>query len=222
MNKFRMGPCVLALMGTMLSANIAKADEPVDWTGPYAGLFAGYTGGDADWSFPVPGTGISQNFGGAVGGVLVGYNQQIGSIVIGAEADIGLTDANSSSDCPVATVECRLDYDWMATIRAKAGVPVNRALIYAAGGAVAARGTGQGIRKSDGAVLTSSSSTEWGWTVGGGVEVAVRDNISLRGEALYFDLGTASSTDPIGNPVNIDVTGYQVRAAVVFRFPAGN
>lgn len=215
MKKLGIGACVLALM----TAGVAKADEPVDWTGFYAGVFAGYGGGDPDWSFPNSGTGISQNFGGAIGGVLVGYNQQVGSIVIGAEADIGLIDGTSSSDCPVATVECRVDYDWMATIRAKAGVPFNRALIYATGGAVGARGTGQGIRYSDGAVLSSSTSTEWGWTVGGGVEVAVRENINLRGEALYFDLGTASSTDGIGNPVNIAVTGYQVRAALVFRFP---
>ena len=46
--------------------------------------------------------------------------------------------------------------------------------------------------------------SETGWTAGGGVELAVSDNISLRGEYLHFDVG--------------DMDGDIVRAGINFRF----
>jgi outer membrane immunogenic protein len=35
----------------------------------------------------------------------------------------------------------------------------------------------------------SNSPTKVGWTIGGGVEYAITNNISLRAEYLYYDLG---------------------------------
>jgi outer membrane immunogenic protein len=46
--------------------------------------------------------------------------------------------------------------------------------------------------------------SETGWTAGGGVELAVSDNISLRGEYLHFDVA--------------DIDGDIVRAGINFRF----
>ena len=42
------------------------------------------------------------------------------------------------------------------------------------------------------------SSTRVGWTIGGGVEYAVTNNITIKGEYLYADLGS-SSFNSIGN-----------------------
>ena len=50
----------------------------------------------------------------------------------------------------------------------------------------------------------------------------MRENISLRGEALAFDLGDRNHSDTVaGDAVeaNVNVTGYQLWGALVFRFP---
>jgi outer membrane immunogenic protein len=46
--------------------------------------------------------------------------------------------------------------------------------------------------------------SETGWTAGGGIELAVSDNVSLRGEYLHFDVA--------------DIDGDIVRAGINFRF----
>ena len=42
------------------------------------------------------------------------------------------------------------------------------------------------------------SSTRVGWTIGGGVEYAITNNITIKGEYLYADLGS-SNFNTIGN-----------------------
>jgi outer membrane immunogenic protein len=44
------------------------------------------------------------------------------------------------------------------------------------------------------AVAASSSATLPGWTAGGGVEWMIAPQWSLKGEYLYYDLGTLSNT----------------------------
>jgi outer membrane immunogenic protein len=228
MNRFRMGACALALMGTMITADMAKADEaqlptPANWDGLYAGLFAGYGGGKSTWNFTGFGAQISPNFSGAHGGALAGYNHQLKHFILGIEGDIAVTDWSGNTTCPILTTyTCQVDFDWFTTIRGRAGVPVNNSLIYLTGGLAGAGVSAAAKLTSTGAIAATSDQTYWGWTAGGGVEMALRENIALRGEALYFDLGSQTYSGTVaGTPVsvNVDLTGYQVRAAVVFRFP---
>jgi outer membrane immunogenic protein len=75
---------------------------------------------------------------------------------------------------------------------------------------------------------SSTSKLKAGWTVGGGLEYALWQNWTIRGEYLYFDLGSVStastvtnSTFPgLTNPLSISgkVTGNIVRAALNYRF----
>jgi outer membrane immunogenic protein len=44
------------------------------------------------------------------------------------------------------------------------------------------------------------SKTQLGWTVGGGIEYALNRNWSIKGEYLYVDLGTVSTTGTITPP----------------------
>ena len=46
----------------------------------------------------------------------------------------------------------------------------------------------------------SPSSTRVGWTIGGGVEYAITNNITIKGEYLYVNLGSKSSNT---NTINI-------------------
>ena len=45
----------------------------------------------------------------------------------------------------------------------------------------------------------SSSSTEYGWTVGGGLEFGITDNLTAKIEYLYVDLQNASYSCPAGS-----------------------
>ena len=73
------------------------------------------------------------------------------------------------------------------------------------------------------------SSTRVGWTIGGGVEYAVTNNITIKGEYLYADLGS-SHFNSIGNAASaiafpgvsvagkIDYNASIFRAGVNYKF----
>jgi outer membrane immunogenic protein len=91
--------------------------------------------------------------------------------------------------------------EWLATARLRAGFLATPALlIYGTGGAAfgGTRTTGFLTANNDLAGGTAVSSngfangtnTRVGWTAGGGLEWMFLPNWSLKGEALYYDLGT--------------------------------
>ncbi|WP_262030217.1 outer membrane protein [Microvirga sp. Mcv34] len=184
-----------------------------NWTGFYAGVNAGYGWNNSDDVTVSGSEGFFFNdaaFGGFnttggdgfTGGAQVGYNYQIGKFVVGAEADINYADQELKSfgafDTGFAdeSLEFRSELEWFGTVRARVGfVPVDRFLVYATGGL--AYGS---IDASATNTLTTSatrpadiwagteSDTKFGWTIGGGAEYALTNNLTLRGEALYVDL----------------------------------
>ena len=73
------------------------------------------------------------------------------------------------------------------------------------------------------------SNSRVGWTVGGGVEYAITNNITIKGEYLYYDLGSTSFTSSpqglssIVFPSLVATTKYTfdgsiVRAGVNYKF----
>ena len=65
--------------------------------------------------------------------------------------------------------------------------------------------------------------TKSGWTAGGGGAVALTPHISLKAEALYYDLGNISvqSTHPQQDVVlftDQDVNGVIARGGIDYRF----
>jgi outer membrane immunogenic protein len=134
--------------------------------------------------------------GGFVGGAQVGYNYQIGSFVVGLEVDIQYADFGGEdivlSDGSVVDFN---NSDWFGTVRARAGVAFDRALIYATGG----------FAFADDAT---------GWTVGGGLEYAFTDNLSAKVEGLYVNLDQDDNFLGIDNDAEFGV----VRAGLNFRF----
>ena len=102
------------------------------------------------------------------------------------------------------SVNGKTSLSWLGTTRGRVGfvaTPDNRLMIYATGG-VAYGGGSTNFNVFDattGAFWTGSpSSTRVGWTIGGGVEYAVTNNITIKGEYLYADLGSSSFTT-VGN-----------------------
>ena len=181
-------------------APIVAAVPIFTWTGFYVGVNAGY-GWNANDSITVGGVRFDlDDEGGFVGGAQAGYNYQIGSFVVGLEGDIQYADFGGDD---------RFDFDgdgildddfnrsdWFGTVRARAGVAFDRALIYATGG----------FAFADDAT---------GWTVGGGLEYAFTNNLSAKIEGLYVNL---DQDDNGFFAIDNDAEFGVVRAGLNFRF----
>jgi outer membrane immunogenic protein len=90
--------------------------------------------------------------------------------------------------------------DWLGTTRARIGVvatPDNRLMLYGTGGVAYGAGSAHGsVYDFDSYVgwYGESSATRVGWTIGVGAEYAITNSVTLKGEYLYYNLGSASYT----------------------------
>jgi outer membrane immunogenic protein len=209
---------------------------------------AAVDGGFLNADFP---GGLGNGQTGFLGGGQAGYNWQTGAFVLGVETDFqGSTVSKSFSSVgapfagpgvPVGllgdnlTVNGKASLDWLGTTRGRVGfvvTPDNRLMIYATGG-VAYGGGSSNFSVFDATTGSywngSPSSSRVGWTVGGGVEYALTNNWTIRGEYLYADLGSSNFTS-VGNAAaatffpgvyasgHIDYRASIVRAAVNYKF----
>ncbi|MCC2651747.1 MAG: hypothetical protein K0Q60_1910 [Microvirga sp.] len=178
-------------------APIIAAAPLFTWTGFYVGVNAGYGWSNDD--FDAVDLADEDDDGGFVGGAQVGYNYQIGSFVVGLEGDIQYADfgADGTFDFDGDGVfDDDFDSsDWFGTVRARAGVAFDRALIYATGGFAFADDAN-------------------GWTVGGGVEYAFTNNLSAKIEGLYVNLDNDDDFPGFDGETDFGV----VRAGLNFRF----
>ena len=180
-----------------------------NWGGVYLGINGGGAFGSSTWTGSAGGsTGSFTATGGVVGGTL-GFNYQIAQFVIGAEGDIDFQflNDNSAGGCgtigaglgiaiPTATT-CKTKSDWLGTIRGRAGYAADRFLIFATGGAAFGD-----VEAAFSTSSTFSASTQFGWTVGGGLEYGFTDNFTARIEYLYVDLGKSASCTAACNFTN--------------------
>jgi outer membrane immunogenic protein len=92
--------------------------------------------------------------------------------------------------------------DWFGTLRGRVGwLPVNALLVYATGGLAYghvrtniafSEHIEQGANPIDGSTAISQSSTRLGWTAGAGLEWMFAPRWSVKGEYLYYDLGSVT------------------------------
>lgn len=197
----------------------APAVAPIyNWTGFYVGANAGYGWGHSDiTSFLDPIATLNrQTIGiaaspslrpsGFTGGLQAGYNYQVNRIVFGLETEIDyfhLSDSQGSTTAyPVLggnfTVNSSVKTDWLFTLRPRIGYAVDRFMVYGTGGLAVTRvkydvtltdtfGTND---------IFSAAQTKAGWTAGGGLEYALGNHWTVKGEYLYthFDSLTAAPT----------------------------
>jgi outer membrane immunogenic protein len=185
------------------------------WTGFYVGVNAGYGWHDSnDESIFVPAgalvtaplaTGFiatnADNGDGFVGGGQIGYNYQFGAFVLGVEADLQWADLGGSNDLgfvptgfgtfvPAAVAG---GLDWFGTVRARLGFAFDRALVYATGGFAYG-----GSDNNNNGFFDNNSDTRTGWTLGGGVEYAITNNVTLGVEGLWVNLSGDNNSTFIG------------------------
>jgi len=168
------------------------------WTGFYVGAHVGW--GSARSSYrDNTGTFFNQSLtsNGVFGGAQVGYNWQINQFVLGVEGDVSaggiskrVTDTTVGS--PTIGDSYRTSVPFLGSLRVRAGVAFDRALIYATGGLGVATFSDKYFDSSLNATL-SSSSTRVGYTVGGGLEYAFTPNWTAKIEYLYYGFGDRSN-----------------------------
>ncbi len=110
------------------------------------------------------------------------------------------------------------------SIRARGGFAFDRFLVYATGGwaiadvEVSAIGTGSAFCLAP----CSDSRAVNGWTVGGGAEYALTNNVSLGVEYRYSDFGRESfelgTVNGVGVTTNADLREHQVTGRLNFKF----
>ena len=221
---FGTGLAALAFLAGSMSAQAADLSRPVykapmspigyyNWTGFYAGINGGYGWGESTWSV-LPGT-RSKPAGGLIGGT-VGYNIQAGAFVFGVEGDFDWSGLSGSVACVPGLAICETSTDWLATFRGRIGYAMDRFLPYlTGGGAIADVKVTAGLPLLG--VAISSSNSQLGWTLGGGIEYAFMSNWTAKVEYLHVDLGHYDS-GPAPFVNNVSFRQDIVRAGLNYRF----
>lgn len=204
---------------------LAQADG--SWSGPYVGVNLGIAGGKTEYPAsavftsptPTPTAAAAAvadsiagkatlNSSGVIGGAQVGYDLQLGSVVIGALADIaasgidGKVEIRGGADLPGlagtahAHIGSKLEY--LGTVRARAGMPMGSFMPYVTGGLAYGRLKSSAVLDYSGSSGMGSGSDSFsfedktshtGWTAGAGAEYAVTSNVYFGVEYLHAELG---------------------------------
>jgi opacity protein-like surface antigen len=175
----------------------APAPAAWDWSGGYIGVNAGVAFLDDTLSVSGFGALVSKDETdtGFTAGGQIGWNFQNGHWVFGVEGDINYLDVSSElTFAGKAAGTFDADYDWFATIRARAGYAAGNNLLYITGG-IAFLGADFSIADAGGFTPTSKDKTLTGWTIGGGVEHMFDPNWSAKLEYLYANFESYTITD---------------------------
>lgn len=175
-----------AAAGGLAEPVVAPAPTPIpvaaptpvgsDWTGFYGGLSLGYGDIDAD--------GVSGDFEGATFGGHIGYNYDLGNIVLGAELEaIGSNDFEND--------ESGLELDNVLRAKVRAGYDAGAYLPYITAGYAQA---------------SVSDDEDDGYFYGIGVDYAFTDTITVGGEYLVHEFEDFND----GGDVTADTFGLRV------------
>ena len=213
------------------SAALPAAAQEYDWNGFYVGVNLGGAWGDTSIDSSVgPGTGpivlppvdadlINQtgadddNKTGFTGGGQIGFNYQMGALLLGIEADYGALDidqqrtnsyqsafvVNPPINPPVTyTLDQRVKTGWIWTVRPRVGYVAGPWMVYATGG-IATTKIKLTTQLADNRTPPNfgeikESNTKTGWAAGLGGGYMFTPNISVRGEWLYADFGKVRDT----------------------------
>lgn len=216
MNKYIVAGVALALMS---SGAVAQDFSGDDWSGFHAGIFGGFGSGTYTASITAPPTSQSIPLTGAMLGVAVGVDEQWNMFVLGAEADLAWSGLAASAACTGVAATCAGNVAWIGTVRGRAGLAFDQALLYVTAG-IAVGGVTASMSPNFGTGSGSYTDKMVGWTGGVGGEISVTEDVSLRAEYAYTDLGsrTAPANTISSIPVNVAVAFHSVKFGANFQF----
>lgn len=181
-----------ALLGGFSAGALAQASAPPQWGGFYVGAAAAHASGKNDWNE----LGRYRLDSRTLGAAFVGFNQQHGRFVIGAEASGVFGKLKEKTD-----PEYR--YTQLQDVRLRVGHTYERVMVYVAGGYSRARFDDDGLRF-----------TMTGYNLGAGVDFALGSNVILGLDytARRFD----DETCPHGRKVDGRVDTASLRLSYRF------
>ncbi|WP_457153261.1 outer membrane protein [Mesorhizobium sp. P5_C1] len=164
----------MCLNGSAMAADLAPAynDPPAfQWSGAYVGVH----GDTAFTGMPNPFAGRN----GLSGGIQAGYNQQLGSGVLGAEIE-GSYLGGAEHDVEGGKVKEK----WRGAAKAKAGVSIDQTLLFETGSVA--------LTKFDkGDKVSSSDGWKLGYLFGAGIEQGLAGGLSTKVEPCLPDRASA-------------------------------
>jgi outer membrane immunogenic protein len=227
-----------------LSPQTAEPMAPVEslfsWTGFYAGAQIGYGHSSSHEALYEANRGRGMwaqsklNPEGAIGGLYAGYNYDFSSgLVIGADADFTLSGMKNKSPLFVYATDAlgprnapgdadRSRVLWTAAAGGRVGYAIDRFMPYIAGGIAFAKFSDLGTHTY---VDFRYETTRVGWTVGGGLDYALTDNLILRAEYRYShfgDIGGMTTITPqtqgYEQHVDYNLSINDVRLGIAYKF----
>jgi len=206
---------LVGALSTGVAASAHAQSAATDWSGIHAGVTIGelglatniapdYSNGfgysDSNDGYDQYGGKVHGSGGGAIAGLDLGYNFQLGNIVLGVEGDYSIGSVgNASANTYIPISSNRLNN--FTTLRARAGYAFNHTLIYATGGLALAKISNAAVDYyiNDSYYNENTSGLRTGYAVGFGLEQALSSNISLKVEALYAAFGRSTAVDQEGD-----------------------
>jgi outer membrane immunogenic protein len=210
--KWALGLLAAAFLAIPPAAQAAEAtaEAPADFIPRWSGFYVGGRSGPQWTSWDVSGAAAMTPSASMTGAnsISVGRNWQDHRWVYGFEGDLrsaaGLGPLNSGAGADESKSP------WLGTLRARTGFAADDWLIYGTGGVAAGRApfaiNTPALASAPGASLATAlpalnqGQTQFGWTVGGGVEKAFGQNLSAKLEYSYVDFGAQNLVPATGDP----------------------
>ncbi len=209
------------------------------WTGFYLGANGGYgwsegSSGLVTATIPNEGSesfaGESVDSHGGIAGGQLGYNFQLGNLVLGGEGDFDWSGISGNTipdpqNGPALESLLTAKQRWLSTVRARIGYAFGPVLVYATGGLAITDVSITDTKLVNSAdTPRSGSNTHVGGTIGGGVEWAFADHWSVKVEYLYLKLDNENyfantARAGLGFDAYLDV--HTIKVGLNYRFGYG-
>ncbi len=193
-------------MAALAAEASVQTESPTHWAGWYAGGTFGYAGtstATTDTTYSDFGGTLDHYIDGGTVGLVGGYNWvKNNGLFYGAEADVNAM-SNKGEFAQCAPNNCvnfgQAKSNWMGygTVRGRAGMAFDQALIFLTGGLAVADVKDTWTPQSQNGGTLSEASTGWldvGWTAGAGVEFALAERISLSTQYLHLGMATRGAS----------------------------
>jgi len=203
-----------AVMAGGYNSGFKNSSYGRSWSGCYLGLQGGYglseiSGIGSQYDGSSPGA-YKLDLNGFVGGLYAGCNRQSGRTVLGLEADIEYSNADGEA------VSKTMEYDWLGSIRARAGLVAGDALFYLTAGWAYSK-SNQTIT-GNGSSFDEYSEQREGWTLGGGIEKLLSGRLMTRLEYRFsqFDgfthVNSASNSRDVVDDTDLSIVRLGIAA----------
>jgi len=185
---------------------------PYDWSGLYVG--ANFGGAWSNGSLSIPGDNFYSGLTEFVAGGQIGYNFQVGHLLLGVEGDFdGATFHHPALPALLGPTLGSVSDHWIATAAGRAGYAAGRWLVYGKLGGGWAHSSA--VVNFAGQSFTGSN-TSGGWLAGVGLEYGFKSHWTVRLEYDHISLG--GWTSPTVPAVALSHDRQMITAGLSYKF----